>query len=70
MDYRNGYRLGGSTATNDPKSTPESDASTPNATQNIDDDHPTPHERTRAQGFEGRPLASTDQDERSPYSAA
>jgi hypothetical protein len=45
-DYRNGYRPGGSTANSDPKSTHASDASTPNATQNIDgvDDHPTPRE--------------------------
>jgi hypothetical protein len=45
----NGYRPGGSTNNNDPKSTPASDASTPNkATSANDDEHPTPHEQPSA----------------------
>jgi hypothetical protein len=47
MVYRNGYRLGGSTPNSDLKSTPASDASTPNAnnTRGADGgDNPRPHE--------------------------
>jgi hypothetical protein len=47
MVCRNGYRPGGSTKTNDPKSTPASDASTPNDNNTAGasgDDHSTPHE--------------------------
>jgi hypothetical protein len=46
MDCPNGYRPGGSTNNNDRKSTPASDASTPNANNTPDaaDEHPTPHE--------------------------
>jgi hypothetical protein len=41
-----GYRPGGSTATNDPNSTPESDACTPSANWTGDGEgHPTPHDR-------------------------
>jgi hypothetical protein len=45
--YPNGYRRGGSTKINDPKSTPASDASTPNANPNVagGGDHPTLHEK-------------------------
>jgi hypothetical protein len=46
MDYRNGYHPGGSTGNSDPKSTPASDATTPNKATSaaVGDDHPTPHE--------------------------
>jgi hypothetical protein len=59
MVCRNGYHRGGSTKINDPKSTPASDASTPNANRNIGtgDDHPPPHEVSewrRAHGSDGR----------------
>jgi hypothetical protein len=58
MVCRNGYRRGGSTKINDPKSTPASDASTPNATQNIGgDDHPPLHKASewrRTHGSDGR----------------
>ncbi len=40
--YRNGYRRSGSTPSSDHNSTPESNASTPNA--NSDDEHPPQHE--------------------------
>ena len=44
--YRNGYHPGGSTNSNDPNSTPESDDSTPNNNWTGDgDEHPTPHDR-------------------------
>ena len=46
MIYRNGYHPGGSTKTNDPKSTHASDDSAPNIKNSLGDDgdHPTPHE--------------------------
>ena len=46
MDYRNGYRPGGSTKISDPKSTLASGASTHNEATSAagGDDQPTPHE--------------------------
>jgi len=44
MDYRNGYRPGGSTNSNDPNSTPGFDDSTHNNNwTDGGDEHPTPH---------------------------
>jgi 2-phosphoglycerate kinase len=61
MVYPNGYRPGGSTKTNDPKSTPASDGCTPNVTSfsAAGVEHPTPHEdserrRTAEAFFVGR----------------
>ena len=52
MTYPNGYHPGGSTASNDPRSMHASDASTPNANNNLGasagNDHPTPHEALSA----------------------
>ena len=52
MTYPNGYRPGGSTTSNDPRSTPASDASTPNVKNNpgasAGNEHPTPHDALSA----------------------
>ena len=62
MIYRNGYRPGGSTKTNAPKSTHESDDSTLNVKNSLaDGDHPTRHELANGAGHkEQHPLARTD----------
>ena len=47
MGYWNGSRRGGSTATKDPRSTPESGGSMPNEAGSGAAEHPPPHDGSR-----------------------